>query len=435
VTRSESNSIPEAVLRNESRRGGTPALITVALVAGVVLLPPLMLATHLMLQADLPLFVFAAVQTALMVLALLALVYNWRWYAVGFPQLLGVAFVLWLGVATVLAEFRFRELASVPMLSPYASFVLWCSPLLTIPLLLRSDRDLQIALQALALLGWLLAASVLLPALGVEFGEVQVSEALGIRRVFGPIGDSVALLLSFFVVDAVANGRRIKLLVLATALLVTAGLAAMIVTLAALALMAVMALRAGGVQIRRSTPIRAVVFVPVLLLVLIIPAAGVVARLQSLDSLQFTIASRIGSYQAAWAVFAENWLTGVGFTGLKAVVYRYDPETIFSLFSENFASTAQNQVLQTATDAGVIGVFLLLAFWTLSLRQCFLATRVGGVHQATCRAAFAWGLGLCVANQTAVWLLPNSLVPFLFCLLVGLSSACARVRPGPVTPG
>jgi O-antigen ligase len=335
----------------------------------------------------------------------------------------------------VLAEFRFRELALVPMLTPYASFVLWCSPLITLPLLLRSERDLQIALYAVDFLGWLLAASVILPAVGVEFGEIQVSEGLGIRRVFGPLGDSVALLLSFFVVKAIANGRKIELLVLAPALLVTAGLGAMIVTLAALGLMGFLLVRTGKVQIRRSTLVRMLVLVPALMLALIIPAAGVMARLQSLESLQFTVASRIGSYQAAWAVFADNWLTGVGFTGLKAVVYRYEPETIFSLFSENLASTAQNQVLQTATDAGVIGVFVLIVFCILSLRQCYAAIGVAGVHQATFRAIFAWGVALCIANQTAVWLLPNSLVPFLFCLLVGLASLCVRVRPGAPTPG
>jgi hypothetical protein len=75
----------------------------------------------------------------------------------------------------------------------------------------------------------------------------------------------------------------------------------------------------------------------------------------------YTIIIRFYGYQAAWHVFLDHWLYGVGYMSLRYVSQTYNDLGILMLGAENF-------FLETAAGLGVIGLSIL-GFWYFRLFQ------------------------------------------------------------------
>jgi hypothetical protein len=401
------------------------------LVPALVILPPFFLLLHFVTGSDLPLGLFAALQSFLLLVAAAVWAVNSTTERISGAEIAFVLFCWILGLATLVAMLRFPELASVPMSTPLISFLLWCSPIFTIPVLVRTHRDLSLSLGCIDALGYLLVLSVLLPAIGLEFGEVQESEVAGLRRVFGPFGDSIALIMGFFLVDSASRASWWRCGLYGSALLLTVGLGATLVAVVSLLALAKVVFTGGSASLTRIRPWQVISATVAISSAILLAAGGLQTRLAS-PELAVSLGLRLSSMISAWNVFVDNLWLGVGYTGLKAVSERYRPEALFEVFSTNYTSTAQNQLLQTATDAGILGVValvLMVAYALLTMRR---ASRLPHGTHFRYRGFWAWSLGLCLANQTSVWLLPNSLVPFLFFLVTGLSVArlkISRTRP------
>lgn len=396
-----------------------------AVLVAVVLGPPVLLLARWTTRLDVFAAAFAALQIGLL---LLCWVLQWQrraYQRISAAELSVAGFLMTLLGCSAMSLPIYPELREIVMFGPLAMFALWCAPISLMPTFVATPLALSRVLTALDWLGVLCVATVLLPALGVDFGEVIVAEDAGLRRVFGPFGDSIALVMSFFLLSAVARRSLLRVLAYAVGLLVTASLGAIVSTVVGLFAIAWHRTRTGG-GFQSGTVWRGLVAIALLVPVGLAAGSGLIARLLSPEALAFTVGQRVGSYLSAWRVFVDHPLFGVGYGGLQAVSDRYRPEDLFSAFSVNATSTAANQYLQTATDGGLLGLTALLAMLATSLSALRLAARNDAAGWFV--GMWAWAVGLLVGYQTGSWLLPHLLIPFLFFIAVGCALCQERLR-------
>jgi len=370
---------------------------------------------------------------AAMLLALTAIVHlaRWRDAAIGKVEIAYVAFIFVLVVATLVARTRFTEVGQVPQLHGILMLILWTSCLFTIPALLRTRTAIAAAIAVLDLLGVLIALTVLAALLGLNFGEVQGSELGGLTRVFGPFGDSVAFVLAFFLVRALVVRSLWRIVLFAVTLFATASIGAALVLLAAVGFLALDWVRRNSIGDLRVRPLYLLFNLAALVALGILAGAGLWARITDSEMFAYSMGLRLGAFQLGVRVVEAEPLIGAGYNGFSALAGRFQPESFFDTFSYNYIAQVPNQYLQTAADAGVLGLIALIVLLWFACRTL----RAAAVRAAAVRASplhlefhayWAWCLGLVFGNQSAAWLLPYSLVPVLFFTATGLAIAWLR---------
>jgi O-antigen ligase len=146
------------------------------------------------------------------------------------------------------------------------------------------------------------------------------------------------------------------------------------------------------------------------------------------DFLATGVLTRMGSMKLGIDIFLDHPWTGVGFNGFATHVWNYSPGLVFDLLIENYVALAANQVIQTATDGGLIGLSVFLFMIARFIRSHARAIRMQGDGDALDFACFqVWTLAMLLGNQTAVWLINNSLVAYYVFLLAGISEKYARL--------
>jgi O-antigen ligase len=124
---------------------------------------------------------------------------------------------------------------------------------------------------------------------------------------------------------------------------------------------------------------------------------------------------------------------GVGYAGYSGAVWSYGPQLYFPpaldhSILEVFVSTASNQLFQTLADGGIIG---LAALSSLVLSAILILARARQASTGRLRTEasvlLAWCAAFAVGNQTACWLLPNSLIGFMWFLSVGTGAAILSI--------
>jgi O-antigen ligase len=144
----------------------------------------------------------------------------------------------------------------------------------------------------------------------------------------------------------------------------------------------------------------------------------------------------MSSGSLAAAIIADNPLTGVGFLEYESALPRYGGERAFNLgHPDGATANANNQILQTLTDAGVPG---LLAFAVLMFCAARLLRELGAQSQDRFLAtfflgAFVWLLAQICGNQAAVWVVPGSYVARFLWIILGMGVAVAKLLPSPRT--
>jgi hypothetical protein len=340
------------------------------------------------------------------------------------------AFLGLLLVATLLAYFRFGSEIFLGEIVALSRLVAQVSVVLLIAGALRREEQFGRVERFLDYGGYVIAATVymnlwLLP-LGIPLGEVQAQEEM--VRYFGPLGDQVALVLLYFVFKQLMVRNLLAAAVLAGALLLTGTRGALVAFAVGLA---VLARRGRWHSVNMS--VRPMFVLAGLLTFVSIglwyDLGGMRSRFLDLggSAIQRLLTASIGV-----RVFLDNVLTGVGFTGFryKALEYGAVEAAIQKLggFAPSFVATAGNQYVQVATDGGVFALASYIWMIFVFCRGLRRAAELTASKKAAMFAAgYVWLLSLALGNQFAAWILPGSLVSYLFWLVLGLAVS-AQVR-------
>lgn len=362
------------------------------------------------------------------------------WFASRGSSILSATELVWFALVGVLLFATFAANSHVDgilfglEMKLLVSLVMWSVWISVIPQLAGSRERLDGLVKALDILGIMISLSMLLPRFGLSFGELQ-GQGAGLVRSFGPFGDSAPFVAALFACRALVAHRWFSLALHLAALLAAVGLGALMTLSVALA--AHLLLPWPGRARRRITwkgMVVAVLAVPVLLFVLLLVGQGVVERLADPRLVTFTFATRLGSMLLALEVIGLHPFTGVGFNGFFSVAETLQPERYFiGLFDPNYYVQVPNQLLQTATDAGVPGVLALVGFYWVVLRELYRASARGSAQDVAFRGYFIWTVGLFVGNQSAAWLLPMTVISFILFIVVGLGVAANRSDSRPAT--
>jgi O-antigen ligase len=353
---------------------------------------------------------------------------------------LGLSFYLSVNLlASLGAGMKFGEAALLGSLTSCARFVAEALVIVII------SQTIQTPAQAKRVLRILLGTLVLLAAIqfvnwfgashGFVIGEVQGLER-GQPRYFGPIGDSVGmvLLLGYLVALCFASVTGAALFL--GGILLTAGLGAVVATCVATALFFFFGLRTPAV---RDFALRGLLLLPLLAL------AALVSVSLFTNSLDTTLLDRLtsGNYldsgaqrgtstKFAATMILDNPLLGVGYMGYERALKQYGGDAYFDLqHGDGGTANANNQILQALTDGGIVG---LLAFAILITVAARLFLRVAARSEdrflsTYYLAAFLWLLTQVVGNLAAVWLTPASLIARLLWVSLGVAVAVARLLP------
>lgn len=270
---------------------------------------------------------------------------------------------------------------------------------------------------------------------GFMIGEVQGMER-GEMRCFGPVGDSVGMVLLLGYLAALCFANLPAAVLFLGGILLTAGVGAILATAVGTGVFALFGTRT--VAVREYVKTR-------LWLLPLIGLVGMIGAIAVARPMAATLLDRVGtgtyassgaqrtvSAKLAAAMIADNPLLGVGYMGYERMLERYGGDRYFDLAHPDGATAnANNQILQSLTDSGFIG---LVAFGLL----VFCAARLLWRTAARCDdrligtfffAAGLWLLTQFFGNIAAVWLNPGSFVARLAWIALGLAVAVARMIP------
>ena len=346
------------------------------------------------------------------------------------------ALIGWIAVLIVMllvATARFGAGSLATSWPPLLRLALECALAPFLALELAGESDEGAVRRVLLWLGAFACGNILLARIAIASGW-SAGEAFALQdgtvRAFGLIGDQVSLLLVFFILWAIADGAVVRLGVALLSLLLTGGLGALatlgIATIALLFLARTRMALLPGLQgwIR---PERIALLTLSVVILLPIAAATILARVN--DPALLVSGSgfqRIWTAGLALDVVREHPFLGIGFLAFSQRAFDAGAAILFvqqsglDSFSNGFIANASNQYLETLLDAGIPGLIGLAVLLLASVRALLSAVATASPQSRTfLLAGAAWVLGLAVGNQTAVWLLPGSLLALIFCVLIG----------------
>jgi O-antigen ligase len=275
----------------------------------------------------------------------------------------------------------------------------------------------------------LISASVYLPLSGFDFGEIQRTQ-VGTGRVFGVLGDSVAFAVALFVCRSFVARRWGTFAFHLGALMLTAGIGGML-TLSVAMLAHLVLPWPGSGRVAPSLRRVASFGVAIVLGLGAIAVFGemIIQRISGPNLLNVTVAQRYATFQVATEIIREHPFVGVGLRGFNNAAVALAPESLYTAgFSMNFIANAQNQILQSLCDAGILGLTALLLLVAAALALLRNVANSGSADTEAFRAYQVWVIGLAVGNQSAVWLLPFSIIPLLLFTVFGLALAHTWLR-------
>jgi O-antigen ligase len=344
--------------------------------------------------------------------------------------------------ATIAAGLKFGGL---PMVRGLTALARLCSEIALIPILAQAVRSLpqarrcvQILLVTLSVLAAIQFINFLGASHGIVIGEVQGVER-GETRYFGPVGDSIGMVLLLGYLCALCYSSVLGIGAFLGGIMLTAGLGAIFATGVGTALFLLFGLRGSGM---RTFFARYFWLLPMLGFAAVVAVATVGKPLAQtlLDRLgdggySSSAGQRLGSVSLGAAMVADNPGSGVGYAGYEQALERYGGEKVFNLaHSDGATSNANNQLLQSLTDAGIPGLLALL--WLIfSAARLLRGVADGGGDRFVATfylAAFLWLLAQTLGNQAAVWLTPASYTARLLWIILGTGVALTKLLPANV---
>ena len=348
---------------------------------------------------------------------------------------------VYLGVmllASFAAGLKFGEGQLMRCVVSWTRFV---SELLVLPIAAQAIRDpgsLRLAIRVL--LGTLAAVALIQfvnyvgAGRGIIIGEVQGLER-GELRYFGPIGDSVGVVLLLGYVASLCYANVPGVALFLGGIVLTAGVGALLAAGVATVLFVLIGSRTPAVQrfLRRY-----LAAVPIALLVAVIGLAVFAKPLTQTLLSRFTTksyessgAQRSASAQLAGAMFTNNPILGVGYMGYERALERYGGEKFFDLeHPDGATANANNQLLQSLADGGLLGLAAFLLLIAASTRLFLRVSRCSDPMVGTFfLAAAIWLLAQLFGNLAATWLNPSAFVARFLWITLGLAVAAGRALP------
>ena len=408
-------------------------------------LPALWLAQNTILAERAALLKMGGVDVTLVDLVLVLLMAKFalsvvltRQLAADRPLYLAIAF--YLGVNVLASVAAGAQFGNPHMLRSFIALARLLSEIAIVPILAQSIATLpqarrcgQIVLVTLVVLGVIQFVNFFSASRGFVIGEVQGMER-GELRYFGPVGDSVGFVLLLGYLAALCAGRLAGVLLFAGGIVLTAGLGAFFGAGVATLLFAIFGL---PTEVLRGAARKTLWIVPLALFAVALVASTVarpmvttlVERL-STGKYRESASQRMASTSLGVRMILANPVLGVGFMGYAAALPHYGGRQFFDLSKENGGTAnANNQLIQTLTDAGLCGLLSVIALVGASLHLFMkLARSLDDPLLTTLfRAAFIWLLAQVLGNMAAVWIVPSSYIARLLWVLLGLGVAVARI--------
>jgi len=352
------------------------------------------------------------------------------------------ALAFYLGVnliASLAAGLKFGEAAFLGSLTSCARFVAEALVIViisqTIHTVVQAKRVLRILLGTLMLLAAIQFVNCFGASHGFVIGEVQGLER-GEARYFGPVGDSVGMVLLLGYLAALCFSSITGAALFLGGILLTGGLGAVVATCVGTALFFFFGLRTALV---RDFALRLLVLLP------LFAFAALFSLSLFTHSLGTTVRDRLtsGSYldsgaqreastKLASAMILDNPLLGVGYMGYQRALEQYGGDAYFDLeHLDGGTANANNQILQALTDGGIVGLLAFAVLITVAARL-FLGLAARSEDRflsAYYLAAFLWLLTQVFGNLAAVWLNPASFVARLLWVSLGVGVALVRLLP------
>ena len=368
-------------------------------------------------DADIQIFDFVFVITTLRIIGPMIL----RKRAVHtHPILLTIG--LFLGVllvATLLTYYRFGEEVFIGELIAFLRFLAQVSTLFLIAYSIKTTEQLTLTQNLILYIGYGIAATIYLNIvllstdIDVKFGEVQVTEET--IRYFGPLGDQIGFILLFFIYKTFIDKNLPGTLFFTGALFATGTRGAVIALTVGIIVM-IFQMRYEMSRTRKKIAMGFAILAIFISFMVLQDVGGIQSRLADAH-LEFGFMQRLTTIKLSLQVFLDNFLIGVGYTGFRYRALDYGAAEIFDeklSFSPNYVATAGNQILQTATDGGILALLCLVLISMVALRTLKSAARnTTGEMRKLFVAAHVWFLSLLMGNLTAAWLLPGSLIAYL----------------------
>lgn len=346
-------------------------------------------------------------------------------------------------IASIAAGAKFGGGHLTQCLTSLARFV---SAVVVVPIMATAVTSVPQAKRCIAILLATLAALAAIQFInffgashGIVIGEVQGAER-GEVRYFGPLGDSVGVVLLLGYVASLCFASIAGIVAFLGGIVVTAGLGAIIASAVATLIFLPCAAKIAAARVFAR---RTVWLLPLLGFAVIVLAFGPALPLAKtlLDrfgrgDVSSSAGQRGASAKLAVVMALDNPLLGVGYMGYSASLERYGGDRFFNLSHPDGATAnANNQFLQSLADGGLAGVIAFGALVICAARLLLtVARRSGDPFLRTFHlAAFIWLLAQVFGNLAAVWLVPSAYVGRLLWILLGIAVALERLLPATVS--
>ncbi len=340
-----------------------------------------------------------------------------------------IVFLALLVITTLLNWYRLEGEVFTEEMTALLRFIVQVSCFFLFVHSARASRQLEFSHKLLHLGGYIAASSIYLNMVlftsGIQIGEVYAGDDFA--RFFGPLGDSVKLLLLPFIYKELLANKFLRASFLAGALLATGGRIGIIALGVGVVLIVfyIGNTRAEYMYVRKSFIVFAS-FLGVLGLGLWLNLGGMMTRFTNDEIFGSDLTQRMVRIDLAAHVFWDNIITGVGYTGYRFAALDYGSKYgagIGPYHNSTFLATTSNQYLQTTTDAGVFGVVVFL--WMMAgflqlMRRAIMC--VNGELRNFLEAGYIWILSLLIVSPVVTWLLPGSIIGYTLWMILGIAA-------------
>jgi O-antigen ligase len=324
--------------------------------------------------------------------------------------------------------------------SQFASLVMcfmWSSVFISIYFLVKTPKQYRFAARLVDKMGVVIALSVFMSYigpnyLGFSFGEF-IHDATDIRG-FGPFGDQVGYTLGYFALRSLVHKKWFSVALHSSAILFTGTRGAVVSVTIGVFWLIIQGLnkRHDHPKYRYRIILMSIWAMAAALIFLSTPyGETTLNRFADIQMNYGSLYHRMRAIMLGLQVYLDNPLTGVGYLGFNQLAYAYGFGRYFTTEStlERGTYTAQNQYVQTATDAGTLGLLLLLLLlWSLHRELQRGRSSAALPFKSELLSFSAWLIALAIGNQAAVWILPSAITGYFFFLLAGLSLSLVRME-------
>ena len=348
------------------------------------------------------------------------------------------AIAVYLGVVFFASLFSSLKFGEPHALRCFTSWVRLVPEMLIVAMMANSLKTLTQARRCAGILFGLMGVLVAIQFVnflgasrGFTIGEVQGMER-GELRYFGPVGDSVGFVLLLGYLLALCSGRLVLAVLVLASIALTAGLGSMFAVVVATGFFLLFARQApafGGAVRRLLWAVPALLFAG-LAVVVLFGQTLFAPMLHRAENHGFARSGeqRLASGIMAKKMIADNPLTGVGYMGYERALFHYGGEEFFNPAKlDGSTANANNQFLQTLSDAGLPGILAFALLMFAITRRIWLTARCSDpFFRAYFLGVFLWVLTMIFGNLAAIWLMPSYISRIMW-IVTGSAIAVGRL--------